>query len=96
VNVLPRDAGDYARGKALYQRWAAEVTRMGGAVSAEHGVGKLKRGFLATMYGDEAIRQMARLKLQLDPAGVLGRGNLVNPALLDALIAENPAQAQEA
>jgi D-lactate dehydrogenase (cytochrome) len=96
VNVLPRDAGDYARGKALYQRWAAEVTRMGGAVSAEHGVGKLKRGFLATMYGDEAICQMARLKLQLDPAGVLGRGNLVDPALLDALIAENPAQAQEA
>lgn len=79
VNVLPRDGGDYARGKALYQQWAQAVTDMGGAVSAEHGVGKLKRGFLATMYGEAHIREMARLKKQLDPAWVLGLGNLFAP-----------------
>ena len=76
VNVLPRDAEDYRRGGELFASWAREVTAMGGAVSAEHGVGKLKRGFLATMYGEEAIGQMAALKLQLDPHGILGRGNL--------------------
>lgn len=84
VNVLPRDAADYARGKALYQRWAQTVSEMGGAVSAEHGVGKLKRDFLRTMYGDEAIAQMAHLKLQLDPLGQLGRGNLFGEDLLAA------------
>ena len=76
VNVLPRDAADYAAGKALFASWARAVTEMGGAVSAEHGVGKLKRDFLAVMYGADHIREMAELKGRLDPYCQLGRGNL--------------------
>lgn len=87
VNVLPRDAADFAAGKKLFSSWAAEVTQMGGAVSAEHGVGKIKRDFLRTMYGPEHILQMARLKRQLDPKGQLGRGNLFDEAVLDGLAA---------
>ena len=83
VNVLPRDAEDYRKGKALFCEWAGEITRMGGAVSAEHGVGKLKRDFLMTMYGPEHIAEMARLKRELDPAGQLGRGNLFDESLLE-------------
>ena len=82
VNILPRDAADYARGGELFAHWAAEVSAMGGAVSAEHGVGKLKVGFLETMYGHEAMLQSARLKLQVDPQGLLGRGNLFSETLL--------------
>ena len=88
VNVLPRDADDYRRGQELFASWAAEVTSMGGAVSAEHGVGKLKRGFLKTMYGEAAMRESARLKVQLDPKGQLGRGNLFSEDVLDAAVAE--------
>ena len=36
------------------------------------------------MYGDEAIAQMARTKLQLDPKAQLGRGNLFGEELLAA------------
>lgn len=85
VNVLPRNAADFKAGKELFATWAAEVTRMGGAVSAEHGVGKIKRGFLETMYGPGHIREMAAFKLQLDPAAQLGRGNLFSEQLLDEL-----------
>ena len=89
VNVLPHDHDDFARGKALYQQWARWVTDAGGAVSAEHGVGKLKRDFLAVMYGPDHIREMARLKRQLDPRGALGRGNLFGEDVLDeAALAE--------
>ena len=83
VNVLPRNARDYARGKELFESWAVRVTAMGGAVSAEHGVGKLKRSFLAVMYGENHVREMARVKLALDPYGQLGRGNLFDPAYLE-------------
>ena len=83
VNVLPRDARDYAAGKALFADWAGEVTAMGGAVSAEHGVGKIKRDFLTVMYGPEHIAEMARLKVQLDPYGQLGRGNLFSADVLE-------------
>ena len=85
VNVLPHDLGEYRRGKELFARWAGAVTAMGGTVSAEHGVGKLKRGFLATMYGEGHIREMARVKQQIDPCGVFGRGNLFPEELIDEL-----------
>lgn len=91
VNVLPRNAEEYARGKALFARWAQDVAAMGGAVSAEHGVGKLKRDFLTTMYGSEHVREMARLKLAFDPACQLGRGNLFDAALLDEVRREGAA-----
>ena len=84
VNVLPRSMEEYHRAKRLFERWAGEVTAMGGAVSAEHGVGKLKRSFLETMYGREHVREMARLKLALDPYGQFGRGNVFDERLLDA------------
>ncbi len=83
VNVLPHDADEFARGKRLFARWAREVSAMGGAVSAEHGVGKLKRDFLREMYGPQGVAAMARLKRAFDPAGVLGRGNLFPESLLD-------------
>ena len=66
---------------------------MGGAVSAEHGVGKIKRGFLKTMYGPAHISEMARLKCQLDPKGQLGRGNLFGEELLDEMVAAEAARA---
>lgn len=93
VNVLPRGDADFAAGKELFCSWAAEVTRMGGAVSAEHGVGKIKRGFLETMYGPEHVREMARLKRELDPAGQLGRGNLFGEELLGAMAGAAPSGA---
>lgn len=82
VNILPRTREEFTRGKELFRRWAHEVTAMGGAVSAEHGVGKIKRDFLEIMYGEDAIAQMARLKLAFDPAAQLGRGNLMPASLL--------------
>ena len=76
VNILPRDMEEHARAKGLFRRWAKTVTEMGGAVSAEHGVGKLKAPFLTIMYGEEHIRQMRQLKKLFDPKMQLGRGNL--------------------
>ena len=76
VNILPRNEEEYIRGKELFVRWAEAVTAMGGAVSAEHGVGKLKASFLRIMYGDEHIREMAALKRAFDEKSILGIGNL--------------------
>lgn len=85
VNILPRTREEFTRGKELFRRWAHEVTAMGGAVSAEHGVGKIKRDFLKIMYGEDAIAQMVHLKLAFDPAAQLGRGNLMPEQLLPAM-----------
>lgn len=76
VNILPRDMGDYHRGKSLYLDWAREVVRLGGTVSAEHGIGKLKCAYLVEMYGVEGIEKMRSIKRIFDPSGKLGIGNM--------------------
>ena len=55
------------------------VLRMGGSISAEHGIGKLKRGLLADMVGPATLASFRALKDAVDPAGILGRGTLLAP-----------------
>ncbi|KDR95725.1 D-lactate dehydrogenase (cytochrome) [Peptoclostridium litorale DSM 5388] len=76
VNIIPRDPDDYAKGKKLYESWAERVCEVGGTVSAEHGIGKLKIALLEKMYGKEGIESMKNIKSALDPKGILCRGNL--------------------
>jgi len=76
VNIIPRTLEEYQRGKALYLDWARTVVRMGGTVSAEHGIGKLKTALLREMYGDAGIREMRALKALFDPQGMLNPGDL--------------------
>ncbi|MFH0878876.1 MAG: FAD-linked oxidase C-terminal domain-containing protein, partial [Lentisphaerota bacterium] len=80
VNILPHTLEEYEAGKRLYLQWADEVIRLGGSVSAEHGIGKLKTALLRAMYGDDGIDQMKALKKIFDPAGMLNRGNLFDAA----------------
>ena len=77
-NVLPTTAEELEAAKSWYRTLAYEVIRMGGTVSAEHGIGKLKRELLAEMVGPEVVAQFQSLKLHLDPQWILGRGTMVN------------------
>ena len=76
VGILPRDMEEYERAQALIRRWARQVSDWGGAVSAEHGIGKSKRALLTIMYGKEQVAQMAAVKRVFDPKGLLSPGNL--------------------
>lgn len=79
VNILPRNAGEHQVGKGLLRQWARQAVSMGGTVSAEHGIGKLKHALLEEMYGSEGIEQMRRLKRLFDPHGLLCSGNIFEP-----------------
>ncbi len=76
VNILPRTMADYDKGKELYLTWAKAIVEMGGSVSAEHGIGKIKVPFLKMMYSDEELEQMKQLKQIFDSKGILNPGNL--------------------
>jgi D-lactate dehydrogenase (cytochrome) len=76
VNILPRSMAEYEKGKALYLDWARQVVAMGGSVSAEHGIGKIKTEFLKLMVGDTGIAEMRKLKALFDSNGLLNPGNL--------------------
>jgi D-lactate dehydrogenase (cytochrome) len=76
VNILPRDDDEAARAGEIYRKFIHRAVEVGGTISAEHGIGKLKRAYLRELYGDEHLREMAALKRAFDPAGILGRGNI--------------------
>ena len=76
VNILPRSAEELERAMAIYEAFAREVVAMGGSVSAEHGIGRIKRPFLRMQYKPEMIERMQAVKQAFDPAAMLGRGVL--------------------
>ena len=76
VNILPRDMDDLQKGLELYTLFAAKAVEYGGAVSAEHGIGKMKGKFLKLMYSKEQIEQMKQVKAALDPQGLFNPDNI--------------------
>ncbi|MDE1168141.1 MAG: FAD-binding oxidoreductase [Pseudomonas sp.] len=52
------------------------VGELGGSVSAEHGIGLLKREFLHHSVGPEALHAMRQLKDSFDPKGILNPGKI--------------------
>ncbi len=53
------------------------VARYGGSISAEHGIGQLKRDLLAQVKDAAALSVMRAIKASLDPRGVLNPGKLL-------------------
>ena len=82
VNILPRNDDEGARARELYVEFLKYAASVGGTLSAEHGVGKLKREYLRLFYNDDQLREMAALKKAFDPNGILGRGNIFSEELL--------------
>jgi len=53
------------------------VTAAGGSISAEHGIGQMKRGELARLGGSARISAMQAIKRALDPHNIMNPGKLV-------------------
>jgi len=53
------------------------VIQMGGTVSAEHGLGKLKRAWLGLQLSPRQIAIMRAMKQTLDPTGLFSPGNVL-------------------
>ena len=53
------------------------VTDMGGSISAEHGIGQLKRGALREFKSDLELQMMRSIKQALDPHGILNPGKVL-------------------
>ena len=82
VNLLPRSSVDLEKSKELYVKFARKASSLGGTISAEHGIGKLKHRYLEIMYGKDAMMEMMRLKKAFDPNCILGLDNIFPRELL--------------
>ncbi len=79
LNLLPRTAAELEQARATYRALSRRAVALGGTVSAEHGIGKLKKDHLADMLAPDTLAAFRRLKEAFDPAWILGRGTLFDP-----------------
>jgi FAD/FMN-containing dehydrogenase len=74
VDPATWQAGD---GKAISRQVHDLVTQWGGSISAEHGIGQLKRDELARLGDPVALALLRRIKQALDPDGLMNPGKLI-------------------
>ncbi|HEV3309542.1 MAG TPA: FAD-linked oxidase C-terminal domain-containing protein [Chloroflexota bacterium] len=70
-------------------RIMTEALDLGGTVSAEHGLGALKRDFAQLEHGSDAMRLMRDLKNLLDPEGLLNPHKIFPEAAADGEFLEH-------
>jgi FAD/FMN-containing dehydrogenase len=70
--------------KAFLDRWVdmnttihGIVTELGGTISAEHGIGRLKRDLLPLVKSPVELQTMRRIKAALDPNGIMNPGKVL-------------------
>jgi len=78
VNIIPSNKQEYDLGLQVVSKWGEEVIKMGGTISAEHGVGKIKKHLFAKISSDNDIISIMRLKNILDPVGIFNVGTIID------------------
>ncbi len=75
-NMIADDAAALKKGRQAAHRMCLRAVELGGTVTAEHGVGKLKREYVRHQYPAWVVEAMKSVKRTLDPAGILAPGNI--------------------
>ena len=85
LNLMPETDDDFNKAKQMYTDFVKQALLYGGTISAEHGIGKLKREYFKLMAGEKALAGMAKIKSSFDPNLILCPGNIFAPELFDSL-----------
>ena len=75
INFLP-DEQDISKAHDLYFMLVRQILDWNGTVSAEHGIGKLKKKYFLMMVGEDSLTQLKTIKGIFDPEFILGKGNI--------------------
>ena len=82
INVMKPDALDradfFAMTKEADRDLFSLVQRHAGSISAEHGIGLLKKAFLSYSRSPAELAVMRQVKLALDPRGILNPGKILD------------------
>jgi glycolate oxidase len=73
----PDDVAETERANKAFGDIMDLAISLGGTITGEHGVGRLKKPWLAGYLGPEAMELNRRIKTALDPDGILNPGAVV-------------------
>jgi glycolate oxidase len=77
IIVHPEDPASLAAGQAAFDEILEMTLAMGGTITGEHGVGMLKRDWLAKELDPVNLAVQRRVKDALDPLGILNPGKVL-------------------
>jgi len=78
INIIPRTLEEMRDGLSVYHEFAKKAVALGGTISAEHGIGKIKKEFFSVMFSDEELKEMKAVKMTLDPGLMINPGNMLD------------------
>ncbi|MDD4955724.1 MAG: FAD-binding oxidoreductase [Candidatus Omnitrophica bacterium] len=81
-NFLPKADSESITAKKYMETFCRKAVELGGTVSAEHGIGKIKKPYLKIMYTQAQIEEMAHLKKYFDPVCLMGLDNIFGKEIL--------------
>jgi glycolate oxidase len=70
----PDDADETSRAERAFGKIMDLAIGLGGTITGEHGVGRLKKGWLPDQLGPEVMELNRKIKAALDPTGILNPG----------------------
>ena len=73
----PTDEDHAARAQQAYGEVMELAISLGGTITGEHGVGRLKKAWLGAQLGPDAMALNQRIKDALDPTGLLNPGTML-------------------
>ena len=73
----PADPDETARAERAFGQIMDLAISLGGTITGEHGVGRLKKAWLPDQVGDDVMAMTAAIKRALDPDGLLNPGVLL-------------------
>ena len=76
MDLFPTTENECKESFKIALKFVKKSVSLGGTVSAEHGIGKMRRKYLKILYGEKGIKEMIKIKKILDPNLILGRGNI--------------------
>ena len=76
INLLPSNEQELQDSLDVYDKMMTLTVANQGTISAEHGIGKIKKKYLERMYGTEVIMQMKKIKSAFDPQWRFNPGTL--------------------
>lgn len=74
----PMDTAQKARAEIAYGEVMDLAMSLGGTITGEHGVGRLKRDWLPAYLGPDVLELNHRIKAALDPAGIFNPGSMLD------------------
>jgi FAD/FMN-containing dehydrogenase/Fe-S oxidoreductase len=81
--ILDMRAGGAAKMRAIAEEAAVLVRRFKGAYSGEHGDGLCRGEWIAWQFGPALNEAFRAIKRELDPAGLLNPGKIIDPPKMD-------------